>query len=300
MFCYRVLIILTFVYTCNASASLESKRNDSHLGSMKEKEYKTLVSRELKADGPEKGRSAYELIRQFAGPRSIESPDLYVSNHPGKPHIFEDSDTTVGPHFVFVTHRDHDMDRGRVEITDRQRNEIKIYRDSDAVLKAEEGQSFVYSWKFKLDKNISVSKRFTHFFQLKAVGGQASHPIVTLSGNLREGSNGMELRHSPRVKDTVLARTDLNSFFDEWVDVYCRVTFSEKGALRFVATRLRDGAVLLEVGENRLDLWRGTSKEHFVRPKWGIYRSLLDRGRLNKEDSVRFADFLINRIEPLK
>ena len=36
-----------------------------------------------------------------------------------------------------------------------------------------------------------------------------------------------------------------------------------------------------------IDLWRGGG---FVRPKWGIYRSLADRPRLtNAEDTVRFA-----------
>lgn len=30
----------------------------------------------------------------------------------------------------------------------------------------------------------------------------------------------------------------------------------------------------------------------FIRPKWGIYRSLLDRGRL-RDESVRFVDFCL-------
>ena len=77
----------------------------------------------LQADGAGKGLTAYELIKQFAGPRSIESPDLYANNHPGTPHIYEDDDDVVGDHFVFVLHRDIDKDRDKYKkFGDRQRN----------------------------------------------------------------------------------------------------------------------------------------------------------------------------------
>jgi hypothetical protein len=36
----------------------------------------------LQADGPNQGLTAYELIRKFAGRKSIESSDLYPENHP--------------------------------------------------------------------------------------------------------------------------------------------------------------------------------------------------------------------------
>ena len=40
----------------------------------------------LDADGHNKGLTAYELIRRFGGKGSIESPDLYASNHPEQQH----------------------------------------------------------------------------------------------------------------------------------------------------------------------------------------------------------------------
>ena len=46
----------------------------------------------LQADGPDRGLKAYELIKKFAGKRSIESPDLYPENHPEIQHIYEETD----------------------------------------------------------------------------------------------------------------------------------------------------------------------------------------------------------------
>jgi len=47
-------------------------------------------------------------------------------------HIIEETDSTVGPHFVFLAHRDEDFNKG-VQ-SDRQRNEIKTYDKSDSAV----------------------------------------------------------------------------------------------------------------------------------------------------------------------
>ncbi|MFW8591406.1 hypothetical protein ACOI22_11430 [Glaciecola sp. 2405UD65-10] len=44
---------------------------------------------------------------------AIESPKLYLENHPGEEHIYEDSDNIVENHFVFLLHRDIDKDRDK-------------------------------------------------------------------------------------------------------------------------------------------------------------------------------------------
>ena len=90
--------------------------------------YTVMTERTLDADGDMVGLDAYDLIRNFGGPNPIEAPDLYAINHPAVRHIYEDTDATVGNHFVFIIHRDIDMDRDRVANTDRQRNEIKTYK----------------------------------------------------------------------------------------------------------------------------------------------------------------------------
>ncbi|MEL7298002.1 MAG: hypothetical protein AAGJ86_10090 [Pseudomonadota bacterium] len=256
-----------------------------------------LSTRTLKADGASSGKSAYDLIRDFGGPRSIESPDLYSVNHPDVPHIFEDSDDEVGDHFVFVVHRDKDRDRDRQNNTDRQRNEIKTYKSSERAVKGFENETLVFRWLFRINEDMTVSRRFTHFFQLKAVGGDDRQPIVTITGVKRSGEGGIEVRHSPSRGGTVLQRIDWSEVTGEWLQAYCRATFSEDGALRLIVTRLSDNAVVFDIEVTGLDLWRGKSREHFVRPKWGIYRSILLPDELRPdEEEVRFADFSISKV----
>ncbi len=256
-----------------------------------------LTTRTLDADGDMSGLGAYDLIRDFGGPNPIEAPDLYPVNHPGVPHIYEDFDATVGNHFVFTIHRDIDIDRDRTDITDRQRNEIKTYNSSEEAVKGFEDETFVYSWKFKINPEMEVSRRFSHFFQLKAVGGPDRHPILTISGAERSGADGIEVRYSPLQEDTILERKNWSMVTGEWLEAYCRVTFAESGDLRLIVTRMSDGEVIFNIDEQGLDLWRGEDPSHFVRPKWGIYRSILDLDNLRPEEEiVRFANFSVSEV----
>lgn len=267
-----------------------------------EAQFTVLTERTLDADGDMAGLDTYDLIRAFGGdyvPGPIETPDLYPINHPDVRHIYEDSDATVGNHFVFIIHRDIDIDRDRVENDDRQRNEIKTYSSSEEAVKGYENETFIYRWKFRINADMEVSTRFSHFFQLKAVGGDSSQPILTITGNERSGEDGIEVRHSPLQDHTVLERTDWSMVTGEWLEAYCRVTFSDSGNLRLIVTRMRDDAVIFDIDETGIDLWRGEDPSHFVRPKWGIYRSILDWDNLRpEEENVRFANFSVSEVMP--
>ena len=262
--------------------------------------FNVLTTRTLDADGDMSGLDAYDLIRDFGGdyvPGPIEAPDLYPINHPAVKHIYEDFDATVGNHFVFIIHRDIDIDRDRVENDDRQRNEIKTYDKSEDAVLGFENETFIYRWKFRINADMEVSTRFSHFFQLKAVGGDDSHPILTISGAERSGSDGIEVRYSPLQDDTILQRTDWSMVTGEWLEAYCRVTFAESGDLRLIVTRMRDDEVIFDIDERGLDLWRGEDASHFVRPKWGIYRSILDWDNLRPdEENIRFANFSVSEV----
>jgi len=259
--------------------------------------FTVLTERTLDADGDMVGLDAYDLIRDFGGPNPIEAPDLYPINHPDVRHIYEDTDATVGNHFVFIIHRDIDIDRDRVENDDRQRNEIKTYSSSEEAVKGFENETFIYRWKFRINSEMEVSTRFSHFFQLKAVGGPDSHPILTISGAERSGEDGIEVRYSPLQADTILQRIDWSLATGEWLEAYCRVTFSESGDLRLIVTRMSDNGVIFDIDESNLDLWRGEDASHFVRPKWGIYRSILDLDNLRPEEEVvRFANFSVSEV----
>ena len=145
---------------------------------------------------------------------------------------------------------------------------------------------------------MEVSTRFSHFFQLKAVGGDSSHPILTISGAERSSEDGIEVRYGPN--DTRLQRQPWSLVTGEWLEAYCRVTFAESGDLRLIVTRMSDDAVIFNIDETGLDLWRGEDASHFVRPKWGIYRSIFDLENLRPdEENVRFANFSVSEVMPV-
>jgi len=55
-----------------------------------------------------------------------------------------------------------------------------------------------------------------------------------------------------------------------------------------------DGTVVLSADRREIDMWREDSE--YVRPKWGIYRSLADKENLNPgEDVVYFTNFSVQK-----
>ncbi len=266
----------------------------------------------LTADGPKTGDKAYTLIRDVFGKRAIEAPDLYKSNHPKTPHIIEGTDDVVGPHFIFLAHRDEDKDRDKDNITDRQRNEIKAYDKSERGLKGYENETMQYRWKFKIDKGFEFSKSFTHFFQLKAKNlskspsskDSDSFPVITFTAvDKGDGSNEFQLRHSPsltpegkRLKSEKLVRKDMALFEGKWVEFFVQTTYQDQGQLIVQAIDVETGELLIDFKKNGIDMWRGESREDFVRPKWGIYRSLKDQSSLRvDEERAYFADFSVSK-----
>lgn len=273
--------------------------------------FKATHHLELKADGPDQGLDAYGLIKKAFGEKSIESPDLYTSNHQGMTHIIEDVDVVVGPHFVFLSHLDDDRDRG-TSATDRQRNEIKLYDGSHPGGLAYKGDVMQYRWKFKIDEGYEFSKNFTHLFQIKAKNtsrkkiknGGDKYPVITISG-VDNGAKGNEfqLRYSHglepdggKASSQKLVREDMSRFMGRWIDVAVQIEFREKGKLHFQAKDLESGERLGVFKSDDIDMWRGERKGDFSRPKWGIYRSLKNKDSLRSaEEKVRFADLMVTK-----
>lgn len=266
---------------------------------------------ELIADGPNKGLDSYALIQKTFGEKAIESPGLYPSNHPGVRHIIEAEDEVVGPHFVFLSHRDKDKDRDK-DLIDRQRNEIKAYDKSRSSLKGYEGETLQYRWKFKVDGDFEYSKNFTHFFQIKAKNlkkqkapkDSDKFPVITISAvDKGEGGNRFQLRHSPsldadgnRIKYQALVEEDMARFTGQWLEFFVQITYEDEGQLIFQAKNVETGELVVDFQDDNIDMWRGEHKFDFSRPKWGIYRSIRDKDSLRSdEEEARFADFSIRK-----
>jgi len=254
----------------------------------------------LDADGPT-GVDTYDLINSVFAPGydAVEEPDC--SHTPTFQHIDELYDTTLGINvFRFYLHVATDTDRCNGS-TDRQRNEIKTYDKSPDNLLGVEGETVIYKWKFKLDAGFQVSPNFTHIHQLKSVGGlYSSMPMYTLTCR-KATPDRIELRYAETNSQSTLIQTDIAPFKGEWVEAtetikYGTNTSPDSGTYSIELKRVSDQAVLLTYTDNAIRNWQ--TDADFVRPKWGIYRSLNNAQDLRDEE-VLFANFSIEEISSL-
>jgi hypothetical protein len=239
----------------------------------------------LEADGP---GDTYELITRVLAPGNgmgaVENPECI---HPefGR-HIAEVWDSVLNQYvFEFYIHVTPDNDR--CTAFDRQRIEIKTYEPSPDYLKGVVGETITYTWKFRLNPGYQPSSKFTHIHQIKAVGGDDGNPIFTLTP--RKGSpNVLELIHDNTTKVTT---APLSSFDGVWVQ--CKeviLVHPVNGTYSMTIKRVSDGTTLLSYSNNKIMTIRADNT--FIRPKWGIYRSL-DSPTDLRDEAVRFAGFSI-------
>ena len=237
----------------------------------------------VKADG---AGNTYELFNNLlaSGKEAVESPDCAHEAF-GK-HITEVWDTELNTHvFEFNIHVTPDNDR--CEKMDRQRLEIKTYGPSPDNLKGTLGDVITYEWKFKLPKGFQPSTSFTHLHQIKAVGGTDGMPIFTLSA--KKGKiNKLNLVHD---NINILASADLADFENEWVKVTEVIKVGTQGTYELNILRLKDQKELLVYKNPTIMTIR--EDNDFIRPKWGIYRSLNKATDL-RDETLWFNDFYLH------
>jgi hypothetical protein len=259
----------------------------------------------LYADGNDEG--TYELI--LSRGYNMEPPDNSGA-HASAPwrHIRQHTDDILKrPVFDFYIHVENDDDRGKPEITDRQRNEIKTDGKSPAALVAQEGETLRISWKFRLPEGFQTTTNFCHIHQLKGIDNSdgtadVGMPLITFTcRSLSSGGQQFQVIHVGRTEDNAsnnyLKKVNLADFLGEWVTVTETVKFAKNGRYQLVIYRMSDGRKLVELDKSGLDLWRtGTTG---LRPKWGIYRSLGKNHVLApqlRDEVLNFADFYIEKL----
>lgn len=246
----------------------------------------------LDADGP---GNTYPLITSVLAPgfNPIEVPDCSHTDFGDHiDEVFDDVlNTNVFRFFIHVT-----PDDDRCINSDRQRNEIKTYDKSPDNLLGIENEKVVYKWKFKLASGFQSSPNFTHLHQLKSVGGPlSSMPMYTLTA--RKGNpDRIELRYAQTDTQVTLAQTDLLPLINTWLEVTETIEYGTEGTYNIEIKRISDDTVLFSYSNNNIINWRLDAD--FVRPKWGIYRSLNNAQDL-RDESVLFANFSIEELETL-
>ena len=252
----------------------------------------------IEANGP---GNTYEELISFLAPNynPLEVPDC---NHASfGQHIDEIYDSDLGDYsFRFFIHVSPDNDRCIDEINDRQRNEIKTYHPSPENLKGTKGEKVIYKWAFKLPYGFQSSPKFTHIHQLKSVGGEfSSMPMYTLTTRLGSPDK-LELRYAETEEQITLKETDLSPFLDNWVEVTEQINYSENGYYSISIVDMSSNLQLFYYDNSAIDNpkinWRPGAE--FVRPKWGIYRSLVYSDYLRDEE-VLFSYFSIEEVSSL-
>jgi hypothetical protein len=237
----------------------------------------------LKADGP---GNTYELINSVLAPGSeaVEHPECIHASF-GR-HIAEVWDTDLKANvFEFYSHVKPDNDRCEKE--DRQRVEIKTYEQSPDNLKGTLGETVTYNWKFKLSIGFQPSGSFTHLHQIKAVGGSQDLPIFTITAR-KAKVNQLIVIHD---NETTVASVDLSEFEGVWVEVTEKIKIGPDGTYSISIKKVKNGKELLSFSS--ADIRTIRPDNDFIRPKWGIYRSLKKAEDL-RDEAVRFNEFSIN------
>jgi hypothetical protein len=244
----------------------------------------------LSADG---SKDTYALIEKILGPStSDETPDCA---HPEfGPHITQTLDETLGKYvFSFFIHVKPDDDRCKASIKDRQRNEIKTVGKSPVAVQGFYGDTCTYRWLFKMDSGFQPSSKFTHIHQIKAGDGDANQPLITITPRAGKPEK-LELIYAAKTGggDSKLGFANLSEFKGQWIEATERILYATNGTYELTLKRVSDGATLLAYTTNNLNMWRVDTT--YIRPKWGIYRSISNASALRDEE-VRFADFSISK-----
>jgi hypothetical protein len=252
----------------------------------------------LNANGP---GNTYELITSVFAPgngvSAVEAPDLYHPWAAGR-HIAEVFDTELNQYvFEFYSHALLDNEPVDPTLTDRQRVEIKTYAASPDNLKGTLGENIIYKWSFKLPIGFQPSSNFTHIHQIKAVNGDDSSPVFTLTPRLGM-PNKLELIYVENATSGTnkVRIVELLPFLGNWIDAEEQINVGSNGIYSIVLKKRSDGTVLLSYTNTNLATIRPDNT--FIRPKWGIYRSLNDVGNL-RDEAVRFSGLSIAEVSDL-
>ena len=244
----------------------------------------------------------YARMEGLLGIGAIESPSDTVYTPP-RPHIQErDGDSSVSPYFAFLSIEPTDVNQDMVSMEeggDRSRTEIKLSPTKGGLhepFKGHEGDSFVYTWRFKIPGEMKFSPSFTHIHQIKATGGDfAAPPLITFTP-LANGT--MEFRHvADQRRDSavvsVLATTPLGPMVGQWVDAYEEVKYSNTDGRYKLRLSDASGKLLLSIDKSGLQMWRTGAAQ--IHPKWGIYRKHHAALNQHVDDFIYFANFGITR-----
>ncbi|GAA2819325.1 hypothetical protein [Crossiella cryophila] len=199
---------------------------------------------------------AVDKLQAFEGLEDDRS-----GSHKGVKHIH-----ALADHWRFDMHtRDRDG-------SDRQRNESKGMRSGGTLHKIQEGQTWRITYQTYIPSALTATTKFSHIFQMKVqdVGG----PLITMTLRERNGPKIEMLTLRDDDSNTVHSPVPLTPLQNKWIDIEFEVKAVNSGG--YVRWVIKDGGrVVQDYRTTAVDMWRN---KNYLRPKWGIYRSIESAG----------------------
>jgi len=174
-------------------------------------------------------------------------------------------------HYRFNIWKD---DRDTTGGGDRQRTEARGMVQNGAALKMTNGQTWNISYQMYMPATLHGTSDFTHIFQTKVPATNAG-PFVTLDLT-RESSTSETLRARAYANpgSPTIASTPLGPLRDSWITIRWTLTIGQSGTARFVCLD-SSGKTVADATRHGVII---PDQHDYVRPKWGIYRSIRSAG----------------------
>jgi len=186
------------------------------------------------------------------------------NHHPDRKYIYVEGD-----HYRFDIYKD---DRDTTGGGDRQRTESKGMVTGGTAQKMRDGETWTISYEMYMPASLHGTSKFSHIFQLKTPATNGG-PWVTLDPTRSGSTERLRARAYSTSGTPDIAATDLAPLRDKWITIEWTFTIGSKGKARFVL-RNGTGSDAPVVVDHSLSNVNVPAQGDYVRPKWGIYRSV--------------------------
>ncbi|MEU3343077.1 hypothetical protein [Streptomyces sp. NPDC006668] len=174
-----------------------------------------------------------------------------------------------GEHYRFNIRAD---DRDSTGGGDRQRTEAKGMVQDGTIQRMHNGEKWTISYEMFMPSTLHGTSKFTHIFQTKTPSTNGG-PWVTLDLSRSGSKETLRARAYSTSGAPDIASTDLAPLRNKWISVEWTLTIGSSGAARFVAHDGTDASAKV-VADGQLSHVNLPDQGDYVRPKWGIYRSV--------------------------